>query len=204
MSDAQERPATAPATPAVRVADSDREAVAERVREAVTEGRLDLSELDERLAAVYAAKTRADLEPLTADLPTAAPARPTTDTPPLELQTKSGSLKREGYWLVPAQITAECTSGTVKLDFTAAECPRREIAIEAHAKSGSVILVVPHGWFVNLDNATTTSGSVVNKVKGPPDPNAPVLRVSGAVSSGTIKARHPRRSFWAWLLRRPA
>ncbi|WP_393916181.1 DUF1707 SHOCT-like domain-containing protein [Halostreptopolyspora alba] len=201
MSDAQDRPATAPA---VRVADSDREAVAELLRAAVTEGRLDLAELDERLSAAYAAKTRADLEPLTADLPAPDPAGPAPDAPPLELRTKSGTLKREGYWLVPERISTECTSGTIKLDFTEAECPYREVAIDAYAKSGSVVLVVPHGWWVNLDNATATSGTIANKLKGPPDPGAPVLRVSGQVTSGDIKARHPRRGFWAWLLRRPA
>lgn len=203
MGDAQEKPASA--APALRVADADREAAAERLREAVAEGRLELAELDERLSAVYAAKTRADLEPLTADLP-AEPvaARRSAETPPLVLETKSGRLKREGYWRVPEQVTAECASGMIKLDFTAAACPHSEVAVEARATSGSVVLVVPHGWWVNMDDATASSGTVVNKVKGPPAPGAPVLRVSGEVKSGTIKARHPRRGFWAWLLRRPA
>ncbi|GAA1753519.1 DUF1707 domain-containing protein [Streptomonospora arabica] len=200
MSDAQERPA-----PALRIADADRDAAAERLREAVAVGRLELAELDERLTAVYAAKTRADLEPLTADLPS-EPAQPRSgvEAPPLVLETTSGSLKRDGYWQVPERITVECTSGTVKLDFTAAECPHREVAVEAYAKSGSVVLVVPHGWWVNLDDASASSGTVVNKVKGPPAAGAPGLRVSGTVKSGSIKARHPRRGFWAWLLRRPA
>lgn len=203
MSDAQKRPA--PSAPALRIADADRDAAAELLREAVAVGRLELAELDDRLAAVYAAKTRGDLEPLTADL-VAEPAalRPAVETPPLVLETKSGSLSRKGYWLVPEQITAECASGSIKLDFTAAECPHREVTVEADVKSGSVVLVVPHGWWVNLDNTTVASGTVANKVKGPPAPGAPVLRVSGEVKSGTIKARHPRRSFWAWLLRRPA
>ncbi|KIH99818.1 hypothetical protein LP52_05990 [Streptomonospora alba] len=189
----------------MRVADADREAAAERLREAVAEGRLELAELDERLSAVYAAKTRADLEPLTADLPAEPVAgRRSVETPPLVLETKSGRLKREGYWPVPEHITVECASGMIKLDFTAAECPYSEVAVEARAKSGSVVLVVPHGWWVNMDDTTASSGTVVNKVKGPPAPGAPVLRVSGEVKSGRIKARHPRRGFWAWLLRRPA
>ncbi len=201
MSDSQEKPA--PPTPAVRVADSDREAVAEQLRQAVTEGRLDLAELDERLNVAYGAKTRSDLEPLTADLPDVAEQRSVSEAPPLDLQTKSGTIKRGGYWLVPRTIAAQCTSGTVKLDFTEAECPYREVTIDAHAKSGSVVLVVPHGWSVNLDNATATSGDVVNKLQGPPGPGKPVLRVSGRVTSGTIKARHPRSGFWARLLRLP-
>ncbi|GAA4854437.1 DUF1707 SHOCT-like domain-containing protein [Saccharopolyspora rosea] len=58
---------------ALRASDADREAVAERLRRALDEGRLTLSEYDERLSSAYAAVTMADLRPLTADLP--APVR---------------------------------------------------------------------------------------------------------------------------------
>ncbi|MDT7601368.1 MAG: hypothetical protein QOK26_3445 [Pseudonocardiales bacterium] len=53
----------------LRAADSDRERVVERLRRANDEGRIDLFEFDERVAAAYAARTYADLAPLTADLP---------------------------------------------------------------------------------------------------------------------------------------
>jgi hypothetical protein len=43
--------------------------VVERLRRAHSDGRIDLLEFDERLAAAYAAKTYGELEPLTADLP---------------------------------------------------------------------------------------------------------------------------------------
>src|SRR5687767_15961189 len=53
----------------LRASDADREQVAAVLRRAAGEGRLELAELDERLAAVYAARTYADLEPITRDLP---------------------------------------------------------------------------------------------------------------------------------------
>src|ERR1700757_4562043 len=62
-------------TPAVpeprnlRASDADRERVANVLREAAGDGRLSMDELDERLDAVYAAKTYAELEPITRDLP---------------------------------------------------------------------------------------------------------------------------------------
>lgn len=62
------------ADPALRISDADREAVVARLRTASEEGRLDLGELEERVTAAYAAKTAADLTPLTADLPTGPPA----------------------------------------------------------------------------------------------------------------------------------
>jgi hypothetical protein len=53
----------------LRTSDKEREQVAEILRAAMTEGRLTLEEGEERLAAVYAAKFRDELGPLTADLP---------------------------------------------------------------------------------------------------------------------------------------
>jgi hypothetical protein len=62
--------------PEIRVSDAERELVAVRLREAAAEGRLTMPEADDRLAAAYAAVTRGDLVPLTADLPQPPPAPP--------------------------------------------------------------------------------------------------------------------------------
>ncbi|MFI6239939.1 DUF1707 domain-containing protein [Micromonospora sp. NPDC050795] len=59
----------------MRAADSDRAAVADRLRVALDEGRLDLHEYDERLQQAYAARTYADLEALLTDLPPVTPAQ---------------------------------------------------------------------------------------------------------------------------------
>ncbi len=53
----------------MRISDADRAAAAERLRIAVDEGRLDLTEYDARLRSAYAATTYGELEPITADLP---------------------------------------------------------------------------------------------------------------------------------------
>ncbi|BCB81387.1 hypothetical protein Pflav_077970 [Phytohabitans flavus] len=58
----------------MRAADTDREAVIERLRTALNEGRLELHEFDERAAEAYRAKTYADLDRLLLDLPGVAPA----------------------------------------------------------------------------------------------------------------------------------
>ncbi|HEY2671404.1 MAG TPA: DUF1707 domain-containing protein [Rugosimonospora sp.] len=53
----------------LRAADSDRQFVADRLRTALNEGRLDLSEYDERLQRAYGAKTYGELDRVLDDLP---------------------------------------------------------------------------------------------------------------------------------------
>lgn len=81
----------------MRAADSDRQAVADKLKKALDEGRLDLGEYDERLQKTYAAKTYGDLKGLLEDLPmqqqaVAAPQGP----PPLpaSVSSRTGQLVR--------------------------------------------------------------------------------------------------------------
>lgn len=53
----------------MRAADTDRQVVADRLKAALDEGRLDLHEYDDRLQQAYAAKTYGELEVLLTDLP---------------------------------------------------------------------------------------------------------------------------------------
>ena len=55
--------------PDMRLSDQDRDAIAERLRDALAEGRLDRSEFDERLGLVLRAKTHGEVQDLTRDLP---------------------------------------------------------------------------------------------------------------------------------------
>lgn len=71
-----------PTTPGVRASDAEREAVADRLRDAATAGLLTLTEADERQATAYAAVTRDELVPLTADLPAEDTAEETRATAP--------------------------------------------------------------------------------------------------------------------------
>jgi hypothetical protein len=70
----------------MRVSDADRRAAGERLRRALSEGRLDFAEYDERLTRAYAAVVYRDLDALFTDLPpAAAPApqrRTVTPAPP--------------------------------------------------------------------------------------------------------------------------
>jgi len=66
------------ARPAVRASDTEREHTVALLRRSFADGRLNKTELEERAGAAYAAQTRAQLDDLTADLPSAGyrPPRP--------------------------------------------------------------------------------------------------------------------------------
>src|SRR5215216_5665291 len=60
---------------ALRASDAERESVVAELREHACAGRLDVDELEQRIGAAYAARTRGDLAALVGDLPGRAPAR---------------------------------------------------------------------------------------------------------------------------------
>ena len=53
----------------VRASDAERQAVVRRLERAVQDGRLTVTEFDERVQAVFAARTRAAMDVVTEDLP---------------------------------------------------------------------------------------------------------------------------------------
>lgn len=81
---------TEPGAPLVRASDAERDQAAELLRVAFAEGRLTRAEFDERLAAVYAAKTRAGLSDLTGDLPGAVAAAASGRPPAADLPVVDG------------------------------------------------------------------------------------------------------------------
>ncbi|BCJ35110.1 hypothetical protein Athai_26130 [Actinocatenispora thailandica] len=173
-----------------RASDADRSRFAELVQAAVGDGRLDLSEADERLTAVYAARTIAELHRIVADLGVLPGPEP-PDRAVLELRTRSARVRQDGPWQVPPRVVAEAASGQVRLDFTAAVCPHREVRVDASCRSGSILLIVPRGWQVRVEQQETRSGAVRNKVTEPARPGAPLIRLYASTTSGRVVARYP-------------
>ena len=120
-------PPADPDPASLRASDKDRESAAEVLRVAAGDGRLNMTELDERLEAVYEAKTYAELEPIIRDLPhrVIAPAAPASPESPVSSAVEppagkpsSGSavavmsgFSRKGAWVVPADFTAVQVTG---------------------------------------------------------------------------------------------
>jgi hypothetical protein len=82
----------------MRASDADRDAAADRLRDAHAEGRLTLEEVNERLERTFTAKTHGELAGVTADLPAvastvAAPA-PANAPPPRTPYAGRGHVRR--------------------------------------------------------------------------------------------------------------
>jgi hypothetical protein len=190
---------SAPLVPATdaRAADADREAVAERLRIAAGDGRIDLAELDERLGRAYASRTYRELQVLVADLPARSAPSQLGDALPepetLVLKTRSPALKQSGQWTVPRRIVAETTSGNIKIDFTEASCAHREVAVEAVGRTGWIRLVLPEGWAARVDPSSTNTSHIRNKAAETPDPGAPTVVVTGHPVFGYVTVRQRRR-----------
>ena len=84
----------------MRVSDVERHAVVDELRVHFSLGRIDLSELEDRVTGALAAKVRGDLEPLLDDLPEVRPSAPKYNGPPVrESDRPEGTLLRAHFYL---------------------------------------------------------------------------------------------------------
>jgi hypothetical protein len=197
MTGAEQSSPSADPEDAARAADADREAVAERLRIAAGEGRIDLAELDERLDRAYAAKTYGQLRALVGDLPVRPVSIPQADAAPepetLVLKTTGPNLRQSGRWVVPRRIVADTTSGWITIDFTQATCAHREVDVEAVAQTGWIRLILPVGWAARISPSSTNTSHISNKVAETADPGAPTVILTGHPAFGYIRIRQRRR-----------
>ncbi|GAB2724336.1 MFS transporter [Streptomyces bullii] len=126
--------------------DEDRNRVAERVRAAVANGRLELGELDTRLAQVYEARTHGELEAAGRGLPQlGARDALVVDRAPTSRFALGmfGGFEREGEWVVPPKFTAWSMWGGGRLDLSEARFSSQETVIRAVALWGGTEIVIP-------------------------------------------------------------
>ena len=172
----------------IRAADSDREAVVDRLREAAAEGRLEHIELDARVGRALTAKTYSDLAALTADLPPEPSADPGE---PLVLKGGLHGASRAGRWQVPARITVYGGMGGARLDFTRTATRLAEVEVEAHGQWAGVTIVLPDGWGAETGGLDPGIGGLRDRTTSERLPGTPLLRLTGTGGSAGVTIRHP-------------
>jgi hypothetical protein len=175
----------------MRISDAERDRAASILREAAGDGRLDLDELDERLTAVYAAKTYGDLEPVTRDLPDAVPhAAPVGNriggVPSSSLAIGiMGGFQRKGSWVVPEKFTAVAYWGGGQLDLREARFAGPTVTIHAYAIMGGIEIIVPEDAEVHV-SGIGIMGGFDDKGAGQGSPGAPRIVVAGLAFWGGV------------------
>ena len=187
--------------PRLRASDADRDRAASVLNGAMAEGRLTVDEHADRLSALYAAKTHAEIVPLLDDLParaTAAPPAARSSGEVSHIVAILSGASRKGSWTAPSAMNIVTVLGGVELDFREATLPAGEITLSAVCILGGVEITVPPEMHV-IDNGVAILGG--REVSADSDesaqPGAPVLRLSGFCLLGGVevkrKSRKPQR-----------
>ncbi|MFG3495112.1 DUF1707 domain-containing protein [Streptomyces sp. NPDC047928] len=200
----EKRPAVRPQAPgaSLRASDADRDRIADILRDALAEGRIDADEHAERIDAVYRAKTVGELEPLVQDLPAARtgsgePARsyaygPDEPTGPTEnLVAVFSSSTRRGRWRIGRRTSAFSLFGSVEIDLTEAVFAQRLTTINAASIFGNVEVRVPENITLR-GSGTGVFGNFEVVTLEASDPEAPVVVVNGYAVFGNVEAK-PKR-----------
>lgn len=187
--------------PELRISDTDRDRAAEVLREAHAHGRITVDELDERLSSVYAAKTEADLVPVTRDLPATPGPRPAATVPArgriggtARFRTSLailGGASRDGAWVVPSEYKAIATLGGIKLDMSDSTFAEAETVIKAYAVLGGMEITVPDDAEVEV-GAIGIMGGIDHGGEGPGVPGGPRIRIVGVAVMGGIEVKRGR------------
>ncbi|GAB5901319.1 hypothetical protein OKHIL_71280 [Mycolicibacterium mageritense] len=131
----------------MRAADTDRIQVAQLLTDAAAQGRLPMTEYEDRLAKAYAAETCAELARLSYDLPGATiqgngVCRPAPST--LLLAIMSG-FERRGRWNVPMKLTTFALFGGGVVDLRYADFTAPDVEIRTYSIFGGQTILVPPG-----------------------------------------------------------
>lgn len=198
--------------PEMRASDAERERIAEILREAVAEGRLEMEEFDQRLDATYKARTRGELEPIVRDLPAVGAAV----APVAAGQPRTGSMARwsdrvgkpatsggafafwggfhrRGNWTVGRTFTAFAMWGGGEIDLREANFEDREVVIRCFTIMGGMQVTVPPDLNVEVQGIGIMGGFGENtKDEGIPAPDSPRVRVTGFALMGGVGVERKR------------
>ncbi|MET9778541.1 DUF1707 domain-containing protein [Streptomyces sp. NPDC006367] len=191
--------------PELRASDADRERVAEVLRDALAEGRLDMEEFEQRLDATYRARTYGELAPITRDLPVGTVVAPKVSMTkePASAGDWAGRItggegsstwavavmsgfQRKGRWTVPKRFNSFAFWGGGEIDLREANFADGEVVINCVAIMGGMNVVVPPGVEVVVRGIGIMGGFDHREEGAPAEPGAPRVIVTGFAFWGGV------------------
>ncbi|MEV5566508.1 DUF1707 domain-containing protein [[Kitasatospora] papulosa] len=192
----------------MRASDAERERVAETLREAVAEGRLEMDEFEQRLDATFKARTHGELVPLVRDLPASggpvAGRKASSANWPARIggaPTSSGAFafwggfSRKGRWTVGPRFTAFAMWGGGEIDLREAHFAERDVVIRCFTIMGGMQVTVPPDLNVEVNGLGIMGGfGEHSKLDEEPEPapDAPRVRITGFALMGGVGVERKR------------
>jgi len=174
----------------IRASDAERDATVEQLSRATGDGRLTLEEFSQRMEQATAAKTRAELDRLVADLPAepavagalAAPA----SAPATWHVSPVGGLRVYGPWRMARHVIVASIVGGTRLDLSEAQLAAPEVTLTTVSLVGGTRIVVPPGIRVEASGFSLVGGT---RVEGGPEPGpgAPTVYIRAFSLVGGVR-----------------
>jgi len=195
-----------PQRPVLSLVD-ERERVIQQLSDHFANDRLSLDELESRMELVYKAGTVAELQRLTADLPSVAALPAPVSAPAEEIATIApdrerlwavmSETRRKGAWIVPQRLDLLALMSDTTIDLTQAALPTGIIDIHVRSICAAVKIVVPPGLQV-----VSRVSSLMGSVRGGGEPNeqtaegwkaGTVVRLTGWALMAEVQTKVRRR-----------
>jgi hypothetical protein len=194
-----------PPLPQLRASDADRERVADLLRRAAGDGQLTMDELDARVHEALTARTRADLDALTADLQRLDEARPLAVRQGAGYSVRRGeggarwlvailgACDRAGPWRLGARCTALNIMGGSDLDLNQVELADDRVELTVYSIMGGSDIHVPVGLEVEVSEFAFMGANSIDVAEEGPPGGGPVVHLRlFSLMGGTDVRRGPK------------
>src|SRR5437588_3872133 len=197
MSNSAQRGAQEPGAAVPRAAETDRMQVAQLLTDAAAQGRLQMSDYEDRLTRAYAAKTYDELDQLHSDLLGSSVntqrGGATQPAPSMLLLAIMSAFERRGRWNVPKKLTTFALWGGGVVDLRYADFTSTEVEIHACSIMGGQTILLPPEVNVEI-SGHGVMGGFDRHVKGAGTPGAPTVKIRGFALWGGVGIKRKNRT----------
>jgi Domain of unknown function (DUF1707) len=196
MTNSAQRGASDQRNATTRAADTDRIQVAQLLTDAAAQGRLQMSDYEDRLTRAYAAKTYDELDRLRSDLlgSSVSPRRggAAKPAPSMLLLAIMSAFERRGRWNVPKKLTTFSLWGGGVIDLRYADFTSTEVEIHACSIMGGQTILLPPEVHVEI-KGHGVMGGFDHRVAGEGSPGAPTVKIRGFSLWGGVGIKRKNR-----------
>jgi len=179
-----------------RAADTDRIQVAQLLTDAAAQGRLQMSDYEDRLTRAYAAQTYAELDSLRSDLIGSSVGSPGSGAgkpaPSMLLLAIMSAFERRGRWNVPKKLTTFALWGGGVVDLRYADFTSTDVEIRACSIMGGQTILLPPEVNVEI-KGHGVMGGFDHEVAGKGTPGAPTVKIRGFSLWGGVGVKRKNR-----------